>query len=391
MLAFLGNVLRNVVSVFLLPTNYTNPNREDAMGVYNICFGKEMTGSELFVGIDVHKTSWHITAVDQEQETITSFSQPAGIDVLIARLEKAREVGIHVNCVYESGYFGYKLQRTLESAGFPCIVTPPNMIPVQVGKKVKTDRLDSRKLAVFHCKGLLEKVWVPSKEMHDHRALQRARDEVQKAKKALMVQIKAKYSEYGIAFPESHHWTKKLIASLAAMPLGSDSLEMVRDRQIMRLRGLMEDVAFYDAKIKKLSGHHFYQETVSRLLTIPGVGMITAMRLMLEIGGYHRFHSGDRLASYSGLTPSQYSSGDTVRMGHISRCGRPQIREILIEAAWVLTGRDAGMKQFFERIALRRDRKRAIVAVARKLLTIMWSMATKGTNFLPRQVHPIST
>ena len=80
------------------------------------------------------------------------------------------------------------------------MVASPNMIPVMVGKKDKTDQIDSNKLAVFHCKGLLSGIWIPPEELHNYRALQRVRDETQKAKKVLMAQIKAKFSEYGIGF-----------------------------------------------------------------------------------------------------------------------------------------------------------------------------------------------
>ena len=134
------------------------------MESYKECFGNGMTGDELFVGIDVHKTTWHVTAVDRAQKKITSFSQPAGSDALITRLEKARSEGIHVRCVYEAGYFGYRLSRDLNKAGYSCIVTSPNMIPVMVGKKVKTDRIDSNKLAVFLCKGLLSGIWIPPED-----------------------------------------------------------------------------------------------------------------------------------------------------------------------------------------------------------------------------------
>ena len=199
-----------------------------------------------------------------------------------------------------------------------------------------------------------------------------------------MAQIKAKLMEYGLQFPESSNWTKIFIASLLDINMGSRELGIVRDRQIARLKGLMDEVLFYDAEIRALSKCPTYKEDAAILETIPGVGTITAMRLLLELGDFRRFGSAGAIASYSGLTPSQYSSGDSVRMGRISRCGRPKIRELLIEASWNLIRWDSGMKAIYLDLSKRRDKKRAIVAIGRKLLIIMRAMVLGGTKYQKR-------
>ncbi len=360
------------------------------MEVYRKCFGKEITGDELFVGIDVHKTTWHVTIVDRRQHIVTKFSQPSDAGALLERLSKAKSEGLHVSCAYEAGYFGFTLARKLAGEGYPCMATPPNMIPVIVGQKVKTDSIDSKKLAIFLCKGILKGVWIPPEEMHHHRAMQRARDETQKAKKVLMAQIKAKFSEYGVNFAESGHWSKAFIESLLATEMGSRELNMVKLFQISRLRSLVAEVESYDTAIRNLKSHPMYRDAVSCLVTIPGVGVLTAMRILLEIGDFRRFPSAGTIGSFRGLTPSQYTSGDSVKMGHISRCGKRQIRETLTEASWNLVRRDPGMNAFFKAISLRRDRKRAIVAVGRKLITIMRAMVIGGNHYVSRPMPAIN-
>ena len=138
---------------------------------------------------------------------------------------------------------------------------------------------------------------------------------------------------------------------------------------------MLEQYHFLDKQINKqtdllreLSETALYKERVKILMTIPGIGMIAAMELLLELQDITRFQRADQLAAYVGLTPSQYSSADKVRMGRITCVGKNSLRAMLIQASWTLIRKDGVMREKYDRLKSRSGGKRAIVAVARTLL-----------------------
>jgi transposase len=141
---------------------------------------------------------------------------------------------------------------------------------------------------------------------------------------------------------------------------------------------LLEQYHFLDEQIKRqtdllreLSETYLYRERVEILATIPGIGMIAAMELLLELQDIKRFQRADQLAAYVGLTPSQYTSADKVRMGRITCVGKNSLRAMLIQATWILIRKDGVMREKYNRLKSRSGGKRAIVAVARTLLIRM--------------------
>jgi transposase len=130
--------------------------------------------------------------------------------------------------------------------------------------------------------------------------------------------------------------------------------------------------------LRELSKTAWYRERVEILQSIPGIGMISAMELLLELQDVSRFRRAEQLAAYVGLTPSQYSSADKVRMGQITGIGKNTLRAILVEASWQLIAKDQLMREKYERIKIRSGGKRAIVAIARTLLLRMRRMLLDG-------------
>jgi transposase len=126
----------------------------------------------LYVGIDLHRLTWHVTVRTEDVE-LFSGGLPGRWEALRKLFERYRSYRISV--VYEAGYFGFWLHDRITAYGAECIVTPPSLIPQEYGNRVKTDRRDSRKLAYFLAKGLLKRVWVPSEEERYHRQVIRRR------------------------------------------------------------------------------------------------------------------------------------------------------------------------------------------------------------------------
>lgn len=135
--------------------------------------------------------------------------------------------------------------------------------------------------------------------------------------------------------------------------------------------------------IRELADSEPYREPVTWLSSLPGIGKFTAIELLLELGDLDRFDKSEQLAAYVGLTPSEHSSGCFVRRGHISRCGRGAVRGRLVEASWIAIRFDQGLREVYERIRARGGGKKAIVAVARRLLLRARRLILDGRCYEP--------
>jgi len=152
---------------------------------------------------------------------------------------------------------------------------------------------------------------------------------------------------------------------------------------------LLEQYEFLSAQIDKktqllreLSETALYRERVEILQSIPSIGVISAMELLVELQDVSRFRRAEQLAAYVGLTPSQNSSADKVRMGRITGIDKNTLRAILVEVSWKLITKDQVMREKYERIKIRSGGKRAIVAIARTLLLRMRRMLLDGQAYV---------
>lgn len=326
-------------------------------------------GESVFVGIDLHNAKWHVTARTAEIELFCG-SIPGKWEALRRILERYR--GSQIQAVYEAGYFGYWLRDHLLKYGAECIVTPPSLIPQEYGNRVKTDRRDSRKLAHFLAKGMLKRVWVPSKEERYHRQVIRRRRQLVGDRIRAQSRIKAELRLYGIELPEpTGRWTKIYLRNLGRIRFKNRWMQESFNSLLELYHFLDKQIVKQTELLRELSETELYRERVEILLTIPGVGMLGAMEVLLELQDISRFRRADQLAAYVGLTPSQYSSADKIRMGRITCMGKNTLRAMLIQASWALIRKDGVMREKYERLKARSGGKRAIVAIARTLLIRM--------------------
>jgi transposase len=330
------------------------------------------TGEDLFVGIDLHKQRWHVTIRTRDVE-LFSASIPGTWESLQRILD--RYSGHSLQAVYEAGYFGFRLHDRLVDRGIPCIVTPPSLIPQEYGNRVKTDRRDSSKLAHLLAKGMLKRVWVPSEEERYHRQVVRRRRQLVRDRVRTQSRIKAELRFHGVHLEEPKGgWTKIYFANLRRINFGNRWMQESFNRLLEQYEFLSAQIDKQTQLLRELSETVLYQNRVAILRSIPGIGMISAMELLLELQDVSRFRRAEQLAAYVGLTPSQYSSADKVRMGRITGIGKDTLRSLLVEASWTLIRKDQAMREKYERIKIRSGGKRAIVAIARTLLLRMRRM-----------------
>ena len=338
----------------------------------------------LFLGIDLHLRTWHVTGLLENTEI---FSKGIPGRLCNMKLLLRRYKDYRIKAVYEAGYFGYWLYDVLTANGVECIVTPPSLVPQEYGNRVKTDRRDSRKLAYLLSKGLLKKIYVPAEEERYHRQVVRRRHQLIRDRVRQQNRIKSELRLYGIDTPEIRgKWSKAYINNLWSIRFGDDWMQESFHLLLKTYEFLDNAVYEQTMRLKRLSQTDKYHELVEILMSVPGIGIITAMEFLLELNNMERFSRAEQVAAYVGLTPSQYSSGDKVRMGHITKIGKPHLRAALIEASWQLISKDERMGKTYKRIALRAGGKRAIVGVARRLVLCLRRMLLDSSAYSFKRV-----
>jgi transposase len=341
---------------------------------------QEHKSNVLSVGIDLHRLRWHVTIRTDEVEMF-SGGIPGQWEALKHLFDRYR--GHRIQAVYEAGYFGFWLHDLITEYGARCIVTPPSLMPVEQGNRVKTDRRDSRKLAQLLAKGMLRAVWVPTEEERYQRQVIRRRRQLIGDRVRVQNRIKAELRFFGIEIPApTGQWSKAYLTNLHRFSF--------HDRWVQEsFHRLLEEYDFVSELIRKqtklleeLAALAQYKERVAILRTVPGIGLIAAMELLLELQDVARFRQADQLAAYVGLTPSQHSSADKIRMGRITAIGKNHLRGTLVEVAWRLIRKDRAMRRKYDRIKIRSGSKRAIIAIARMTLLRTRRMLLDGTSYV---------
>lgn len=320
--------------------------------------------NEVYAGMDVHKKTYSVTVVC-EGEIVKRDTMQADAEGMVRYLRRHFE-GAKIHSVYEAGFCGFSLHRALVAGGIDNIVVNPASIEVTANDKVKTDKRDSRKMAEQLFRGSLTGIYIPSQEEELKRVLTRTREQIVGQRARVAIQIKSKLHYFGLmAVDDKRQVTDSYLKELEANNLAEE---------ISYALGLLSaQWRFLTAQIKeigkKLAAQAKQDGSEKVYRSVPGIGPISSRVLSNELGDLSKRFSNERaLFSFTGLTPSEHSSGGSIHKGHISRQGSSRIRKYLIEVAWRAIEQDGALQQVFERIAKTRGKKRAIVAIARKLI-----------------------
>lgn len=346
----------------------------------------EMTSldaSNIFIGIDVHLRSWHIT-IRSRDEILSQASIGGSWEELRKIVSRWRPEQIVI--LYEAGFSGFWLYDKVVEWGGHCIVVPPSRIPVESGNRIKTDRRDSAKLAYLAATGHIPRVWVPTLSQRYDREVLRERRRLMRQVRQVQCQIKSLLHCYGLKVTcQAGRWSQVFESRLWQLRFGNHFMQESFERLLERYHFLREQVATQTKLVKALAAREDYRDKVTWLTSLPGIGILTAMELLVELGDIDRFDRADQVAAYIGLTPSEYSSGAAVRRGHISRCGKSAVRSRLVEASWIAIRFDQQLAEVYGRIKVRQGGKRAIVAVARRLLLRVRRVWLDGRRYEPAQ------
>lgn len=254
----------------------------------------------------------------------------------------------------------------------------------------KTDRLDCLKLAQFAAKGLLQPIAVPTPREEAERGLLRRRHQLVDAVRRVKQRIKGLLLLHGAAEPPGLvNWSRSAVAALESLDLEP----AVRDTLGSHLRELdfqTGELRRVEAKLAELLRDERHAETTRCLRTAPGIGLIVAETFRLELFRPERFAHAGQVASYVGLAPTVRQSGERQGRGRIMPVGQRRLRSLLVEAAWIWVQRDAGAKALYGRLLGRMGitQKKAIAAMARRLVVILWRLSVEQRPYRPLAAQP---
>jgi transposase len=329
----------------------------------------------IIIGADYHPGFQQIAFVDTETGELQE-----------RRLEHREEAekfyrdlaaqGMKVRVGMEASGHARWFERLLSELQFELWIGDAAEIRTKRVRKQKTDRQDAQLILQLMLEDRFRQIWVPSWENRDLRQLLWHRHRMVQARTRIMNQLQA------VALNEGLRSKKRLWRDAGREQLESFPLAPWASR---RRRDLLELLDRLNPTIMDLT-HTIEQEVekcpeAQRLRTHPGVGALTALAFVLIIGRADRFQCGKQIASYLGLVPLEESSGQRRRLGHITKQGNSLLRFLLVEAAQVTVRSDPAWRSKFFHLAMRRGRKTAKVAMARRLAVRMYWMWRKGWDY----------
>jgi len=321
----------------------------------------------IFVGLEDSKKSWKI-CVRAEGQIIHETSMPAHYSNLKSYLQN-NYPDCQITVLYEAGFRGFNLYDHLTDDGNHCIVTPPNKVTAEKDFRYKNDRTDCRRLAKNLEANDYKECFVPDPERRKDRQVSRTLVQVQKDITRTRNRIRKFLEFHGI---DEHlkpgRWSEKDYNDLKTLQL-EETLQFCFDILLQQLDRLKKTRRLLLHKLREIREKPRYVKTFTLFKSAPGIGWLTAIRLVLEWGeDLSRFDSDKQFGSFLGLVCSEYSTGDSVRYGHITRQSAYFIRAWLIQCAWVAINKDPILNHKYQRIMINSgNKKKAIVAVARKL------------------------
>lgn len=344
----------------------------------------------IMVGCDLHDRSMLVkVGVGREPSVKRSWSNDGlGRRWMIAELRQRASVAGATRIVfaYEASGLGFTLYDELTGAGIECHVLAPTLIERSVKHEHrKTDERDAERIlgvlrAWLLAGNELPEVWVPDRQTRDDREIARARLDVADKIGRCKSQVRCLLKRNGVGGAPARPWTedywtwldhleKSVLPAGAAVSLGT---------LLRQLEHLEQERATLDEEVHRLSQSDRYRRLVEAMRPLRGVGPLTAMVFVTEIGDLKRFTSRQALGSFLGLTPTSYETGESDdRKGHISRQGPGRIRKVLCQAVWSRIRTDEQARAKYQRLVERNPthRKKAVVALMRELGIAMWHKA----------------
>jgi transposase len=327
---------------------------------------------DLFIGMDADKSSLSVTMSDRER-LLQSLKMPYDSDNLLSCVQRLYP-DKRVAFAYEAGPTGFGLYDAIVKGGYSCLVASPGNIPSAPNNRVKTNRLDSKKLAELLRGGQLRGVRVPSVAIRELRSLVHLRYTYMQEIRAFKCRIKSELLKEGIPYPKASknsQWSQRVMEALrnleCAPVIGYKISSMLND-----IEYLTQQMNLVEKALRShVNGDEDLSRCVDYLMSCPGIGWRIACYALARIGDWRHLGATKESGAFFGLVPWENSTGDRTERGSITKCGDPRLRSMLIQGAWMAIRKDDELKAFYDRVVAGHAKKGAsriaIVAVARKM------------------------
>ena len=301
---------------------------------------------------------------------------------------------------FEAGPTGYGLQRRLLEQGYDCKVVAAAKTPRAAADRVKTDRRDAERLAQFLRSGDLVFIRVPTPQEESMRNLLRAREDARSARHKARQQLNMFLLRSGRIWEGRSRWTRAHMLWIGSQKFDDEADTRVLSDYLHEVEHLVERVALFDKYIEELAPRLETYPLIQALQAFRGIKLLMATWIAVELGDLRRFPTPKHLMSFLGVTPSESSSGDSVRRGRITKAGNVRLRSLLMQAGWAyrlkprvegcLRRRNLAVDQRVRDIAWRcqqrlhsklyrltaagKPKNKALVGVARELAGFIWDV-----------------
>jgi len=353
------------------------------------------------IGLDVHKETIAVAVLRAGTVECDERVIPNTPEALRKLLSRYPDRSLLRTC-YEAGPTGYDTQRLITSLGIACDVIAPSLIPRRSGVRVKTDRTDARNLARLHRAGELVAVRVPTPAEEALRDLVRAREDLKNDRRIARQRIRSFLLRYGKRYPApGSRWSFRFEVWMRALRFDEPASQAAFDHLVGAYFVRDSQLGAVDAQITELALLEPLAEPVARLRAFRGIDTLTAVTLLTETCDFRRFATAGSYMAFTGLTPSEHSSGASRHQGSITKSGNAHLRRVLVEAAWAyryapavrgkLRARQIGqppkvvayswaaqcrLHGTYRRLAAKKGPNKAVVAVARELAGFVWGAMT---------------
>ena len=367
-----------------------------------------------FLGLDIHAETIAVAIAEPDGEVRSLGTIPNRAESIRKLVKKLGSVE-KLRACYEAGPTGYVLYWQLAELGVKCEVVAPTLVPVKAGDRVKTDRRDAEKLARSYRSDDLTAVWIPDEGSEALRDLVRARE----AAKQDQLRARHRLSKFLLRSgqrpaPGVKAWTQIYMAWIRQIHFAQKAHESTRLDYLHEVEHMGERVMRLEQAIAEAAtlASPELREVIQGLQALRGIAHISAITIAAELGQISRFEGARQLMGYSGIVPSEDSSGTRKQRGSITKTGNSHLRRIAVEAAWsyrlppgvgpALRKRQEGVPQEIKEIAWkaqyrlykrycrlaasRKDQRKIITALGRELLGFIWAIGIKAETAVRQRI-----
>jgi transposase len=333
-----------------------------------------------YVGIDLHKKTIVLCVVNKERKVLDR-KRFLCLDVkdIVAYF---RQLGPFQFVVEATATYEWLVQL-LEPLADEWVLAHPGKMRVIAETAKKTDKLDAQTLAEFLALGMIPKAYRPTARQREHRVLVRHRVECRQRISRLKCQIRYLAATYNA--DQRDLFEADQLEELRQRPELTGADRFVLEQRLKNYQEALERLAAAKAEVKRFAqrGSPTEQKERALLLSAPGVGEVVSEVVLAELGDVERFGSIKEATAYAGLVPGKRESAGKGKELGITKKGSRLLRWAMVEAAWQAVRHSARWRNVYDRLKRRRGAKRAIIAVARRLLGMLASMLKAGTKYRP--------